>query len=64
MNDFTKDELKIIAINLCCNEHTLELLNKINSMIDNYKCSHESDGLIYTSNPPQNKCKLCGQFYR
>jgi len=27
-------------------------------------CKHESDGLIYTSNPPQNKCKKCGEFYR
>lgn len=27
-------------------------------------CQHESDRLVYTSNPPQNKCKLCGQFYR
>lgn len=25
---------------------------------------HESDGSIYCSNPPQNKCKICGDFYR
>ena len=48
---------------------------KIQSMIDNYSaqdcqlvvnevCKHESDGLRYTSNPPQNKCKKCGKFYR
>lgn len=24
---------------------------------------HESDGNIYTSNPPQSKCKTCGKFY-
>jgi hypothetical protein len=24
---------------------------------------HESDGLLYTSNPPKSKCKLCGEFY-
>jgi hypothetical protein len=27
-------------------------------------CIHEGDGMIYTSNPPQNKCKKCGEFYR
>jgi len=27
-------------------------------------CEHESDGMIYTSNPPQNKCKKCGEFYK
>lgn len=27
-------------------------------------CIHENDGMIYTSNPPQNKCKKCGDFYR
>ncbi len=27
-------------------------------------CIHENDGMIYTSNPPQNKCKKCGEFYR
>lgn len=25
---------------------------------------HESDGMSYLSNPPQSKCKTCGQFYR
>jgi len=24
---------------------------------------HESDGLVYTSNPPQRKCLNCGLFY-
>lgn len=24
----------------------------------------ESDGAIYTSNPPQLKCRICGQFKR
>lgn len=26
-------------------------------------CEHENDGLIYTSNPPQSKCKKCGGFF-
>jgi hypothetical protein len=77
VNDFTKDELKIILLEMDIVMHRtkkqgvlqispiyFELRNKIKSMIDNYKCDHESDGLIYTSNPPQNKCKKCGEFYR
>ncbi len=28
------------------------------------ECQHESDGLCYTSYPPQNKCIKCGEFYR
>lgn len=27
-------------------------------------CDHEDDGNIYASNPPQNKCKKCGEFYK
>jgi len=23
---------------------------------------HEADGLVYTSYPPQWKCKICGEF--
>lgn len=26
-------------------------------------CAHESDGLLYTSHPPQYKCAQCGVFY-
>lgn len=26
-------------------------------------CNHESDGLCYTSDPPQYKCLKCGEFY-
>lgn len=29
-----------------------------------FKCQHESDGMCYTSHPPQNKCIKCGEFYR
>ena len=28
------------------------------------QCPHETDGNCYTSNPPQYKCKLCGEFYK
>lgn len=28
------------------------------------ECDHENDGLLYTSMPPQYKCKLCGAFYK
>ncbi len=34
------------------------------SQVDADRCRHESDSLIYTSFPPQNKCKKCGEFYR
>jgi len=27
-------------------------------------CEHESDGHVYTSYPPQMKCRKCGDFYR
>jgi hypothetical protein len=75
MNDFTKEELQIILLemNISINRHKdllkvapsyQALKDKIESMIDNYHCNHESDGMIYTSNPPKNKCKKCGEFYR
>lgn len=27
-------------------------------------CQHESNGMSYTSNPPQNKCIKCEEFYK
>lgn len=65
MNDFTKEELEDI-------DYTLEtvylgnsnLRKKVSAMIDNYHCVHENDGMSYTSLPPQNRCKKCGEFYR
>ncbi len=70
MNDFTEEELNIILEGILWrdnhvhpNKRPEELKFKIKSMIHNY-CNHESDGMIYTSNPPQNKCKKCGVLYR
>lgn len=37
---------------------------QLNESQDVDRCSHESDGNIYTSCPPQNKCIKCGEFYR
>lgn len=71
MNDFTKEELEKIIKSIdglvfskFYADDTQLVYNKIQSMIDNYNCKHESDGLIYTSFLPQNKCKNCGEFYR
>lgn len=63
MNDFTKQELHDLL--MFSDKYTRDspLFNKIQSLIDNYKCNHESDGLIYTSNPPKNKCVKCKEFY-
>lgn len=60
MNDFTKEELEIIAINICCNEKTADLLNKINSMIDNY-CDHNDSRI--THDYDVEKCNLCGILF-
>lgn len=36
--------------------HIFEVMDKTNNDL----CEHKPDGMIYTSNPPQNKCKKCG----
>jgi len=66
MNDFTKKELEEIfdSVMFHTDPTNDELLTKIQSMIDNYQCKHEGDGMIYTSHPPQNRCIKCGEFYR
>lgn len=58
-------------------EHLLSAINRMAAELRFYmtlqgchvwqndeKCEHESDGMIYCSNPPQNKCTKCGEFYR
>lgn len=32
--------------------------------LHNPKCEHEPSREWYTSDPPQRRCKHCGQFYR
>jgi hypothetical protein len=74
MNPFTKKELialkngieylpRCVHVGKKYQEMCDSIIIKIQSMIDNYKCNHESDGLIYTSNPPKNKCVKCREFY-
>jgi hypothetical protein len=73
VNNFTKDELQIILLDMDINIKKapplkpspiyIELRNKVELMIDNY-CEHESDGLNYLSYPPQSRCKKCGEYYR
>jgi hypothetical protein len=71
MNDFTKEELKILFLELnIAIRHWGDakeykdypiLKDKIQNMIDNY-CKHESDGKVYELQP-EYKCKNCGEFY-
>lgn len=54
----------------CCGEDVLYCetgwsVSKCSRCGKEYKesCQHESDGMIYRSIPPKNKCKKCGEFY-
>lgn len=74
MNDFTKNELKIIYLNLCDNEKTKDVLIKVGSMFINY-CEHELECLIISCKENDSilkmgitgdmdfKCKKCGKSY-
>lgn len=58
MNDFTKEELQILWLELSGN-HYLELKNKIQSMIDKY-CEHQKDILpLYTASGDLPCAALC-----
>jgi len=64
MNNFTKDELEEIIMWTChlvgCNP---TLLNKIQSMIDNY-CNHTKiETGAYSRSFPPKKCDACGVLY-
>ena len=73
MNDFTKEELAVLKHVLNTNIDGYKdpcLLNKIQSLLDNY-CEHETDKEIYSIRNSRlgaekmiNKCKHCGEFYR
>ncbi len=75
MNDFTKEEL-IMLKRLTLqhfnqfrqNSDCIELLSKIQPMIDNY-CEHDTEDLVYHQwfDSEKHNCKLCikcKQFYR
>lgn len=63
MNDFTKEELGIIACNLCVNPKTKNILRKLVSLIDNY-CENKKDVWpLYTLSgdlPCAGFCYECG----
>jgi hypothetical protein len=61
--DFSYDELGEIAKEIK-EAFAIKLKLKQGEIKSFEGCNHESDGLIYNSNPPQNKCKKCGEFYR
>ena len=74
MNQFTKDELRIMLFwgidrveNIGIQEFKDEghdgLYLKLQKMIER-ECEHEDDGNCYYSSPPQCKCRKCGEFYR
>lgn len=70
MNDFTKEELEDIKNCIWVYDDLRDdsthaaLITKIQLMIDNYKCEHVSDDMIYCSNPPKNRCTKCKEWYR
>lgn len=41
-----------------------KMVDKLITQENKIACKHESDWLVYTSNPPQYKCKNCNQFYK
>lgn len=63
MNDFTKKELEMIHYDLVRNESPWQcgktIINKIQSMIDNY-CEHQKNVWpLYTSSGDMPVCGLC-----
>lgn len=58
VNDFTKEELKIIFLNLCVNEKTDGIFRKISRMIST-KCEHV--GLFKSGE--EIYCAKCGELY-
>jgi hypothetical protein len=60
MNDFSKEELGIIACNLCINPKTVNILIKLEYMLNNY-CEHSNkeESLLFA-----DVCVDCGFFGR
>lgn len=61
------DEVQCYKCKSVFKVHPMQCMNSpfiTNCELHKPKCNHEHDGMIYTSNPPQNKCRLCGEFYR
>ncbi len=72
MNDFTKEELKILKAamgEILFFPETPRLIDKIQSMLDNY-CEHEYENDFGKDSRPRfeknknPKCKKCEKFYR
>jgi len=55
MSDFTKEELKIIYLNLCVNDKTKIVLNKLEQLIINYDDKNKMGW--------ENLCHKCGEFH-
>jgi hypothetical protein len=66
MNDFTKEELHIIHLDICVYlykstllkppQHHIDLRDKVAQMVDNY-CEHEAHGDFHVC---VDKCRKCG----
>ncbi len=40
------------------------LYDQIKKAVEKEECQHETDGMIYYSNPSKRKCRHCGEFYK
>ena len=40
----------------------LKVIEDLLTSLETKKCDHVSDGVVYTSNPPQYKCSKCGIY--
>lgn len=67
MNDFTKEELEHLKFYVQVVDGQWKrdghraLMNKIQSMIDNYCCGHEHS---YTHQVVRNVCTKCGALFK
>jgi hypothetical protein len=61
MNEFTKEELKIIYRNLCVNDKTQEILKKIEQLHQNY-CEHNWDTVCQACPYENVRCTKCNIY--